>query len=295
MSEDDLVPTTVGRAGRSTRLKWHRARRRAGDPPFTAARIIEGLAAGASVEVDLLIHGDRGFVVLHDRDLRRETTGSGKVGDRPETALRDLSLLAPDGRPTDHPVLLLDDLAALFAATPVAPGALLQLDFKQRARDLDPVAVARFAEAVAPFAESAILSCGDAEAVATLTAAVPGIRVGYDPCHRGAAQLTRQRRDYRAFVERALRKSPLAEMVYLDAGLVLSAGKRGFNFAEAFEDHGKQVDAYTLGGTAHAGMRPQIDRLLDLGVHQVTVDDPQGVSALFARETAEFRLDANTA
>lgn len=289
MSEYESTPLALRRHGRTTRLKWHRARRRSDDPPFTATRIVEGLAAGASVEVDLLIHADRGFAVLHDRDLRRETTGSGQVGERTAAMLRGLSLIDRDGRPTHHSVLLLEDLAALFADTEIAPNALLQLDFKQRAKDLDAAAITRFADAVAPFADRAILSCGDAAAVATLTSAAPGIRIGYDPCHRGAAQLTQRSRDYRGFVERALRKAPQAEMIYLDAGLVLSAAKRGFDFAEAFHQHGKAVDAYTLGGAANPGMVPVIDQLLDLAVDQMTVDDPEGIALLYPPVPARER------
>ena len=70
---------SVTRAGRRTFLKWHRARRRGGDPAFTGRRILEGMAAGASVEVDLVLHADDGFAVLHDLSLERETTGSGPV------------------------------------------------------------------------------------------------------------------------------------------------------------------------------------------------------------------------
>ena len=50
-------PVSVTRNGHRTYFKWHRGRRRAADPVFTGRRILEGMALGASVEVDLVIHG----------------------------------------------------------------------------------------------------------------------------------------------------------------------------------------------------------------------------------------------
>ena len=71
------VAISVTRNGHRTFLKWHRARRFGSDPVFTGRRIIEGMTAGASVEVDLVIHGSDGFAVLHDLALDAETTGNG--------------------------------------------------------------------------------------------------------------------------------------------------------------------------------------------------------------------------
>ena len=67
----------IVRDGHRTLLKWHRARKQAGDLPFTGERILEGLRLGASVEVDLVKHADGGFAVLHDFSLDRATTGTG--------------------------------------------------------------------------------------------------------------------------------------------------------------------------------------------------------------------------
>ncbi len=69
-------PISLDRDGHRTFLKWHRARRHGSDPVFTGRRILEGMAAGASVEVDLVLHGDDGFAVLHNLMLEAETTGT---------------------------------------------------------------------------------------------------------------------------------------------------------------------------------------------------------------------------
>ena len=185
----------VHRDGRRTRLKWHRARRNAGDPVFTGRRILEGMARGASVEVDLVVHADRGYAVLHDETLERETTGVGAVRQTPAAVLRQLHLKGADGTPLDDRVMLLEDLTALLAGSELHRDGLLQLDFKQDAAALDDIAVANFSEAVAPVAEHMILSSGDADAVTILSAAVPGMRVGYDPCYGEILSRLRQELD----------------------------------------------------------------------------------------------------
>lgn len=263
-----------------TRLKWHRARRTAADVPFTASRIVEGMRAGASVEVDLLIHADRGFAVLHDDDLARATTGSGTVRATPAAALRNLELCDARGMPCGQRVLLLEDLAGLFDGEQLPRSALLQLDFKQDAAALDARAVSAFAAAVHGVDNHLILSCGDAEAVRILTDAAPGVAVGYDPCHHGAVDRVLASGDFAGFVERACAASPRATTVYLEIRLVLAADDRGYDLIGAFHRHRRTVDAYTLAGAANIGAVPVVKRLLDLRVDQLTVDDAEGLVAL---------------
>lgn len=280
-----VPPVALTHARGTTLLKWHRARRTAADAPFTAERIVEGLRAGASVEVDLRIHADHGFAILHDDDLAGATTGRGRVSTTTAAGLRALALRDETGRDSRHPVLLLDDLAELLAGPALGSSAMLQLDFKQDARALDARSVAAFAAAVEPIAAHLILSCGDAAAVTVLTDAAPGIAVGYDPCHRGAAAAALSSKDYAGFVERARLASPRATMIYLEIPLILGAADDGIDLVAAFHAHGAQVDAYTLGGPANTGMTPIVSRLLALGVDQLTVDDPAGVLALMTSAT----------
>ncbi|MGV9669999.1 glycerophosphodiester phosphodiesterase [Gordonia sp. NPDC003504] len=268
------APIALRRDGHTTRLKWHRARRRASDPPFTARRIVEGMRAGASVEIDLVLNADRGCTVLHDRFLNTATTGTGAIADTPATTLRTLCLRDNDaGVLEDQHVLLLDDLAGLL--TDMHPDAMLQLDFKESAADLDDVAVAAFAEAVTPFAGNALLSCGDAEAVRILTDAVPALHVGYDPCHHGAVDRVLRWRTYRRFVDAAIEASPRAEVIYLDRRLVFTCADRGFDLIAAFHARDREIDVYTLGRADD----PDIDRALALRADQITTDDADGVIA----------------
>jgi glycerophosphoryl diester phosphodiesterase len=272
-------PIFITRGGHRTWLKWHRARRKGSDPVFTGARIIEGLRLGASVEVDLVVHADRGYAVLHDLSVERETTGSGKVAELGAKALRSLHLRGEDGVPLPDKVMLLEDLCALLAQGGLHDHALLQLDYKEDWRALDEAAIASFKASVAPVARHMILSSGDAESVRLLTEGVEGLRIGYDPCHDGALDRLAQSRDFTGFVRDAVAASPRAEMIYLHYGLVLEADRQGFDMVAAFHAEGRRIDAYTI-KHANAESQPKVARLLELKVDQITTDDPEGLLAL---------------
>lgn len=272
------APVSVALGGRRTFFKWHRARRRAADPVFTGRRIIEGLRAGASVEVDLVVHGDGGFAVLHDTELDRETTGTGPVRGASAATLRRLHLRDEGGTPLPDRVMLLEDLAELVAREGAHPEGLLQLDYKEEAAALDARSIATFRRALAPVARHFILSSGDAEAVRLLSEGLEGLRVGYDPCHMGAMERLFDSRDFAGFVEDAVAASPRAELIYLDIRLVLFAAGAGADLVGGFQSHGRRVDAYTL-QRADAEGTAVARRLLALGVDQITTDDPEGLAA----------------
>ncbi|MDS1114547.1 glycerophosphodiester phosphodiesterase [Gordonia westfalica] len=282
------TPLYIDFDGHRTMLKWHRGRRRAADPAFTATRIVEGMRLGASIEVDLVIHADRGFAILHDRTVDQATTGTGAIASLPAAYLRGLALRDNHGNPLDERVLLLEDLTELFSDIDIAPTSILQLDFKEDDAALDPRAVDIFARSVEPLASHYILSCGDAAAVARLTAAAPGIRVGYDPCHRGAADAAIRSGDFDGFVARALAASPDAEMIYLENRLILAADRRGYDLVGAFHRHDRLVDGYTVTRIGPDTV-PEIKRLLQLRVDQITTDDPEGLAALDLERTPSSR------
>lgn len=269
---------SVTREGHRTFFKWHRGRRTSSDPVFTGRRIIEGMKLGASVEVDLVIHADDGMAVLHNLSLERETTGSGLVRETSADVLRGLNLRDNDGQPIGDKVMLLEDLAALIARDGAHPEGLLQLDYKEDAAALNPAVIANFARALGPVARHFILSSGDAESVRILTDSTPGLRIGYDPCHKGALERLMQTRDYAAFVADAVAASPKSELDYLEYRLVLEADRDGFDIIGAFHAHGRRIDAYTVRRADDEGMAV-IERLLELKVDQITTDDPEGVAA----------------
>jgi glycerophosphoryl diester phosphodiesterase len=272
-------PIFIERDGHRTWLKWHRAKRRITDPVFTGQRILEGMRLGASVEVDLVVHGDRGFAVLHDLTAERETTGQGRIAKLTAAELRSFFLRDEDGVPLSEHVMLLEDLCALLAQGGLHSDALLQLDYKEDWRVLDEAARTTFRRAVGPVARHMILSSGDAEAVHLLTKDVPGIRIGYDPCHDGALERLAQSRDFSGFVRDAVTASPSAEMIYLAYPLVLEAHRLGYDIVAAFHAENRRIDAYTI-NKADAVGRERVEQLLALKVDQITTDDPEGLLAL---------------
>jgi glycerophosphoryl diester phosphodiesterase len=273
-------PVSVTRNGHRTFFKWHRGRRRAADPVFTGRRILEGMALGASVEVDLVIHGGNGFAVLHDHEqISRETTGAGPAKAYTADEMRRLYLRGNDGAPiTDH-VMLLEDLCALLRSKPPASGALLQLDFKENQGPIEPGVIAAFSAAVTPVAANMILSSGEAHSVRALSANTAGLHIGHDPCHMGARERLEASRDFAGFVAQAIAEAPNAEMIYLAWPLVLAAGDAGIDIVKMFHDANRRVDAYTI-QRADEDSLTVVQRLLSLKVDQITTDDPEGLAAL---------------
>jgi glycerophosphoryl diester phosphodiesterase len=269
-------PIRIHHAGRSAVLKWHRARRRADDPAFTAARILQGLRAGASVEIDInpLACGD--FAVIHDATLDRETTGTGFVAAMTGAAFARLHRRTEDGAPTDEPALTLSALARALGRA-ADPRALLQLDLKCGDADLTPAHAERLAAILAPMQGEIILSGGDAAAVLRLAAAVPRLLQGFDPCHDDSVVNLARTGDLDGFVAAALAAAPDAAMIYLDLRLPLLAAGRGADLIAPFHRAGKRVDCYTLPATT-----PEIAaiarQLVSLGADQITTDDPEGLA-----------------
>jgi glycerophosphoryl diester phosphodiesterase len=271
-------PLFIERGGHRTWLKWHRGRRRAADPVFTGARILEAMRLGASVEVDLVIHADNGCAILHDLTLERETTGTGRVRATDAATLRQLHLRGNDGEPIADRVMLLEDLCALLATETPHPQSLLQLDFKEDSAALTPEVVRNFAAAVAPVASSMILSGGDASAITLLAKSVPALSIGYDPCTESALEQLQTSKNFDIFIGEALRASPDAAIIYLDHRLVLAAQDAGFDIVAPVHDAGRHVDAWTI-ATVDSTTLPLVERLLALKIDQITTDDPEGLFA----------------
>ena len=272
-------PLFITRNGHRTWLKWHRGRRKASDPVFTGARILEGMRLGASIEVDLVVTADKGMAVLHDMTLDRETTGQGPVAAARDANIRQLHLRGNDGAPIDDKVMLLDDLCALMAQGSVHPEALLQLDYKEDETVLDAGAIDKFVRATGPVAGNMIVSSGSAQAVKLLTVGVPGMRSGYDASDEARFKAALAAGALQGFVDEAVATAPDVDMIYLYWEIVTLAADAGFDIVAAFHRHGKRIDAWTI-REASAAMKPVVERLLGLRVDQITTDDPEGLVAL---------------
>jgi glycerophosphoryl diester phosphodiesterase len=272
-------PLFITRNGHRTWLKWHRGRRRASDPVFTGARILEAMRLGASVEVDLVVTGDKGMAVLHDMTLDRETTGKGAVAAASDAAIRELHLRGNDGEPIADSVMLLDDLCRLMAQGAVHPDALLQLDYKEDETVLDARAIENFARATRPVGRNMIVSSGSAAAVGMLTGAVPGMRSGFDPSDEGRFKAALAGGTLQGFVDGAVAALDGTDLIYLYWEIVTRSADAGFDIVDAFHRHGKRIDAWTI-REASAATKPHVERLLALRVDQITTDDPEGLIAL---------------
>ncbi|AJY46036.1 glycerophosphodiester phosphodiesterase [Martelella endophytica] len=274
-------PVAIVRNGHRTLLKWHRGKRHPGDTPFTARRIAEGMAAGASIEIDLQITGDGNLAVLHDELLEQSTTGSGPVAEAMADALKRACLLDVHGNDSGEPVMLLEDLARIVADTEPAAGALLQLDFKDELAAFHPNTATLFAETIAPVSRHMILSGGDAKAVRHLARLVPDLAVGYDPCLDGAMETAMESGDFESFTARALKIAPWASMFYLHIAIVLTAADSGCDMIGAFHKAGKTVDVWTLRDSSPKAVG-WAERLLTLSADQITTDDADGLFAALA-------------
>jgi glycerophosphoryl diester phosphodiesterase len=272
------APISVTRDGHRTFFKWHRARRRVSDPVFTGRRIIEGMQAGASVEVDLVVTADDGFAVLHNFSLEKETTGTGLVRETTSAVLRDLHLRDNEGRPIPDKVMVLEDLCELMGKAGVHPDALLQLDFKEDDAALNQRSLDNFARATKPFASNFIVSSGNAKAVDMLTGVVPGMLAGFDPSEEDVFRAALAAGTLQHFVDDAVAASPKSALIYLHWEIVTLSADAGFDIVAAFHRHGKRIDAWTINHSDAAGMAA-IGRLLELKVDQITTDDPEGVAA----------------
>ncbi|MFE0754378.1 glycerophosphodiester phosphodiesterase [Inquilinus sp. NPDC058860] len=265
--------------GHRTRLKWHRLQRRPEDIPFTPARLREGMALGASMEVDLRRRADGGFACLHDETLDRETTGRGAVAAATSSDLRALRMRGKDGTPTEERLLLLEDLAELATAG-ADPATLVQLDLKEADAALDGRSVDAFRSVLAPVAGRFILSGGDWTAVRRLGAAVPGLRLGFDPCDDDTLGTLVAAADAERFIAAALDHAPDATMIYLSWPIVLRADALGVDLIASCHAAGRTVDAWTL-NPDHPGAAAALARLVALRADQITTDAPGVLEALF--------------
>ncbi|TLX08171.1 glycerophosphodiester phosphodiesterase family protein [Rhizobium sp. MHM7A] len=226
--------------GHRTRLKWHRLRKRVADPLFSAEVMAEGFAAGASMELDLRVRADGGFVVLHDRELEGETTGHGPIAAKTIADLRDISM-----RDGGRPLILSEDLAAMMQAT--HPAALLQFDMKDDYEAIGTHGIEHLAVHFRDITASVIVSGGSLDLIVAVKEKLPHLLRGIDPTDKlydirqasgwGAAEM-KLRADLRGPTE--------PDTIYLHWQLILDAAKDGLDLIGLCRDEGKRVDAWTF-------------------------------------------------
>ncbi|AIC31718.1 glycerophosphoryl diester phosphodiesterase protein (plasmid) [Rhizobium etli bv. mimosae str. IE4771] len=271
--------------GHRTRLKWHRLRKRFADPLFSAEVMAEGFAAGASMELDLRVRADGGFVVLHDEDLDGETTGHGPIA---EKRLSDLSNVRMQGG--DRPLILSEDLAAMLQAA--HPTALLQFDMKDDYEAVGAQGIAHLAAHFQEIAASVIVSAGSLDLIVAVKEKLPHLLRGIDPTDK--LYDIRQAGGWKAVeieLRADLRGPTEPDTVYLHWPLILDAAKDGLDMIALCQGEGKRVDAWTFTlkhpevGFSESEW-PSFSALMALKPDQITTDEAPATERAWRRRVA---------
>lgn len=263
------IPHARGEA----RLKWHRLRRRLRDPLFSAETMAQGFALGASMELDLRVRADGGFVVLHDADLARETDGHGVI-----SALTGTELAPRLYRDGARPVILSEDLARQMTAA--HPRALIQFDMKDDYASIGPAGIAHLARHFSDATAQIIVSADCPNLITEVRRHLPMLQRGIDPTDRLVAL---SETAGIGMVEAALLAEvhgPTApDTIYLAWELILRAHAEGLDMVALCQAEGRIVDAWTFtprrpenGLTAREAA--DFAALMALGPDQVTTDEP---------------------
>ena len=269
-----------------TRLKWHRLRKRFADPLFSAEVMAEGFAAGASMELDLRVRADGGFVVLHDRKLEGETTGHGPIADKSIGDLR--GVLMKDGA---RPLILSEDLAAMMQST--HPAALLQFDMKDDFEAIGAKGIEHLAAHFRDISASVIVSGGSLDLIVAVKEKLPHLLRGIDPTDKlydiwKASGWNAVEAELRA----DLSGPTEPDTIYLHWPLILNAAKEGLDMIALCRDHGKRVDAWTFTlKNPETGFSDEewlnFLTLMALKPDQITTDEAPATERAWRRRTAD--------
>ena len=277
MSAGDEV--WIEHSGRRIMLKWHMLRRSSDEAPFSMENLRDGLALGASMEIDIRLLGDGAWACLHDDVLDEETDGKGPVAGIDSAGLRSLRLAGSDRSPP-----LFAEIVDIIAAAPKS-GALVQIDLKEPAATLFNAAVAAFLRLVERVAQTCLLSGTEWAAVERLGSAVPGLRLGFDPSDMAEGRSFPDRRSIEAFLNEVVAAAPDVEFSYLYHRFVSEALSVGINPIEFMQARGKKVDVWTLDPTTPS-IGTILPRIVAAGADQITTNDPAGMSRLWRKLSA---------
>jgi glycerophosphoryl diester phosphodiesterase len=253
-------------------------RRRKTDAPFLRQNLVAGLCQGVPCEVDLVLTADGHAVCLHDRTLDRETSGRGRVADATRASVEQLCQRGSDGAMLSSAPLFLDEVAAAVHANGAAR-AQVQLDIKARADAFDARALDRLAGVLGGHADAFIASAYDWDTVRLVAAAVPGLRMGFDPLALYGRSLVADAGGFRDIAARMFAIAPGASIYYLEAKLILAALEQDVNLVDIITAEGAEVDAWTIDAD-HPRLHQVLRSLVRIGCQQITSNDPDAISPL---------------
>ncbi len=281
----DAEGLEITHEGHRTRLKWHRLRRRMSDPLFSADVMAEGFALGASMELDLRVRADGGYVVLHDAEFEGETTGTGPIATKTVGQLDGIRMR--DGK---RPLLLSEDLSGMLRAA--HPQALLQFDMKDDYDVIGERGMAHLAGHFRDIAASVIFSGSSLALIVAVKEQMPHLKRGIDPSDKLTEIYQRQGlKAVEADLLADLNGPTEPDTVYLYWPLILQAAKDGLDLIGLCHDEGKIVDAWTFtlrdpeNGFSEAEWR-DFSALMALKPDQVTTDEAPATERAWVKRMA---------
>ena len=245
--------------------------------------MIEGHRLGASMELDLRVRADGGFVVIHDNTLDRETDGAGPVADRKADELAGMRY-----RQSQRPLILSEHLAGLLPAA--HPSAILQFDMKD---DLARIGVRGLDHLTDLFGISAnpIIFSGDClNLIEALADRLPHVPRGIDPTDRLVDMLrSRSLAATEAALTCDLRGGTSPDTCYLNWRLLLKARRRGLDLVALCHSEGVKVDAWTYTPAAPSRGFSKIEwtefrAIMDLSPDQITTDEAVATEAAWVAQ-----------
>jgi glycerophosphoryl diester phosphodiesterase len=284
-SDMDASGLEIRHDGHSTRLKWHRLRRQMRDPLFSREVMTAGFEDGASMELDLRVRADGGFVVLHDAELEGETTGSGAIA---STTIKDLLPLRM--QQGERALILSENLAAMMQKA--HPKALLQFDMKDDYATVGERGIAHLTAYFSNAAASIIVSGACLDLIVAVKERLPHLKRGIDPTDK---LVDIYRHDGLAAVERNLladlRGPTEPDTVYLHWPLILRAQRDGLDMIGLCHAEGRLVDAWTFTlKNSDTGFDDEewvnFSALMALKPDQVTTDEAPATERAWAKRVA---------
>ncbi|WP_341487966.1 glycerophosphodiester phosphodiesterase family protein [Pararhizobium sp. A13] len=272
-------------ANHPVRLKWHRLRRQLSDPLFSIDVMRTGFALGASMELDLRVRGDGGFVVLHDEELEGETTGQGRISAKSLNELRDARM-----RDGGTALTFSEDLASMLQSA--HPDALLQFDMKDDFEAIGGKGIAHLAAHFQNMRASVIVSGSCLDLIIAVKEKLPHLLRGIDPTDKLVDI-------YQQEGLKAVEKSLLADLggptepdtIYLQWSLLLQAARDGLDMVSLCQSEGKRVDAWTFTLTSPAGGFSDAEwhdfsALMALKPDQITTDEAPAMARAWSKRMA---------
>lgn len=309
------LPCRLDFQGRPVLLKYHRLLSGSHDHPPNSLTALQAVLEGGAevIEFDVGLRSDRGFALLHDSRLERETTGVGLLGQADAAALRGVRL-----RGTDEPVALLEDVTGILAG--VRRPVKVQVDLKELL-PLGPEEGRALIRALEPLRANehlrVVVGCLADWNLRLLRRLDPSLDVGVDPTYyldvavEGSydvpleilASLPQRLNAYgylddhplgyrrllpveaylRDRLEVLLQAVPQAVEFYLRKEFVLKALSDGFNpIAFVLEQRPDAIVDVWTPNASEPGSRDVLLRLLEAGAGQITTDTAVQLAAFIS-------------